>query len=180
MDGVKLDYVRGAVRAIPDYPQKGILFRDVTTLLKDETAYHWACELLLSRSREFPEFGFVAGVESRGFIFGSVLAWLLGKGFVPIRKPGKLPGQVNSITYELEYGVDTLEVHQDAIVKGAGYLVLDDLLATGGTAEATCKLIEQGGGIVAGCLFLIELPDLEGRKKLNQRIVSSVIQFEGE
>jgi adenine phosphoribosyltransferase len=174
------DLARRSIRTIPDYPKKGIMFRDVTTLLKDARAFAAASNLLVARCTEFPEFGYVAGIESRGFIFGSVLAQMLGKGFVPIRKPGKLPGKVRSIDYELEYGRDTLEVHLDAIIEGESYLVLDDLLATGGTASASCQLIEECGGLVSGCLFLVELPDLGGRDKLNKRIVSSVIQFEGE
>jgi adenine phosphoribosyltransferase len=180
MDREKLNTIRKAIRTIPDYPKKGIQFRDITTLLKNEKAFRWACEMLVSQSRDYPEFDYVAGIESRGFIFGSVLAFLLEKGFVPLRKQGKLPGKVDSVSFALEYGTDTLEVHQDAVKRDAGYLVVDDLLATGGTADASCKLIEQGGGIVSGCLFLIELPELRGRKKLNQRIVSSILRFEGE
>jgi adenine phosphoribosyltransferase len=165
---------------MPDYPKKGILFRDITTLLKDDVAFRKTNEYLVLHSREFHAFDFVAGIESRGFIFGSVVANLLGKGFIPIRKPGKLPGKVNSVDYELEYGTDTVEVHVDAIDDGATYLVLDDLLATGGTANASCQLIEKCGGIVSGCLFVVELTDLEGRKCLKDRIVSSIVQFEGE
>jgi adenine phosphoribosyltransferase len=180
MEKSKYDLVKKSIRTIPNHPQRGVLFRDVTTLLKDAKAFNAACELLVMRSGEFPDFNYVAGIESRGFIFGSVLAQLLGKGFVPIRKPGKLPGVVQSMDYELEYGRDTLEVHLDAIVNGKGYLVLDDLLATGGTSEAACQLIEKCGGVVSGCLFLVELPDLEGRNKLKKRIVSSIVQFEGE
>jgi adenine phosphoribosyltransferase len=172
--------VRRAIRTIPDYPKKGILFRDVTTLLKDAGAFAAANNLLEARAVEIPDFKYVAGIESRGFIFGSVLARTMGKGFVPIRKPGKLPGKVCSVDYRLEYGSGKLEVHLDAITEGEQYLVLDDLLATGGTAFASCQLIEQCGGLVSGCLFLVELPDLGGRELLNKRIVSSVIQFEGE
>ena len=174
------DLVKKSIRTIPDYPKKGVMFRDVTTLLKDARAFTAASNMLVSKCAEFPDFGYVAGIESRGFIFGSVLAQMLGKGFVPIRKPGKLPGKVCSVDYELEYGRDTLEVHLDAVIKGEGYLVLDDLLATGGTAFASCRLIEECGGLVSGCLFLVELPALGGRNKLNKRIVSSVIKFEGE
>jgi adenine phosphoribosyltransferase len=177
---VDVDLIKGAVRAIPDYPKPGILFRDVTTLLKDAAAYSAACQALLIFSKDFPYFEYVAGIESRGFIFGAVLAQMLGKGFVPIRKPGKLPAKVRSVDYELEYGTDTVEVHVDAIRAGQGCLVLDDLLATGGTANAACRLIENCGGIVAGCLFVIELTDLKGRQKIGNRKVSSIVQFEGE
>jgi len=172
--------IRDSIRTIPDYPKKGILFRDITTLLKDEEAFRITNDCLVSLSDEFPRFDFIAGIESRGFIFGAILASMLGKGFVPIRKPGKLPAEVKSVDYQLEYGTDTVEVHVDAILEGTRYLVLDDLLATGGTAAASCKLIEKCGGIVSGCLFVVELPDLEGRKSLKDRVVSSIVQFEGE
>jgi adenine phosphoribosyltransferase len=180
MKGCKVDVIKNSIRTIPDYPKKGIFFRDITTLLKDNVAFHTTNECLLIHSRKFPAFDFVVGIESRGFIFGSVLASSLGKGFVPVRKPGKLPAKVEFVNYELEYGTDTVEVHVDAIIKGAGYLVLDDLLATGGTANATCQLIEKCGGVVSGCLFVVELTDLEGKKALNNRLVSSLVQFEGE
>ena len=180
MENDRIGVIRDSIRAVPDYPKKGILFRDITTLLKDEVAFRMACECLVSYSRGFPAFDFVAGIESRGFIFGSVVANLLGKGFVPIRKPGKLPAKVSSVDYELEYGKDTVEVHVDAIVGGVGYLVLDDLLATGGTANASCQLIEKCGGVVSGCLFVVELKDLGGRKMLKDRIISSIVEFEGE
>jgi adenine phosphoribosyltransferase len=172
--------IKDSIRTIPDYPKAGILFRDVTTLLKSPDAFGLACERLKSKSSGFPNFDFVAGIEARGFIFGSVLAYALGKGFVPIRKPGKLPAEIASVDYELEYGRDTVEVHVDAIINGAGYLVVDDLLATGGTANASCSLIENSGGIVAGCMFVVELPDLNGRSVLKDRMVYSILQFEGE
>jgi adenine phosphoribosyltransferase len=172
--------IKNAIRTIPDFPVQGIMFRDVTTMVKDPTAFSASCRLMKNASKDFPEFDFVAGIESRGFIYGSVLANNLDKGLVLVRKPGKLPAKVLTMDYELEYGRDTIEVHADAIKKGASYLVVDDLLATGGTAEATCRLIESGGGAVAGCLFLIELPDLYGREKLRKRKLISLIQFEGE
>ena len=174
------EIIKGSIRTIPDYPKAGILFRDVTTLLKNPEAFRLACEELKSNIGKFSDFDFVAGIEARGFIFGSVLAYALGKGFVPVRKPGKLPAEIASLDYELEYGRDTVEVHVDAIIKGAGYLVVDDLLATGGTANASCKLIENSGGAVAGCLFVVELPDLNGRETLKNRKVYSILQFEGE
>jgi adenine phosphoribosyltransferase len=176
----EVDISRDSIRIIPDYPKKGILFRDITTLLKDAEAFRVTCECLVLYSKGLPAFDFVVGIESRGFIFGSVLAQMLGKGFVPIRKPGKLPAEISSVDYELEYGKDTVEVHVDAIIDGYSYLMLDDLLATGGTANASCQLIENCGGIVSGCLFVVELTDLKGREKLKNRVVSSIVQFEGE
>jgi adenine phosphoribosyltransferase len=175
-----LDLIKEAVRTIPDYPKPGVLFRDVTTLLKDAKAYSATCEALVLFAKAFPSFEYVAGIESRGFIFGAVLAQMLGKGFIPVRKPGKLPAKVQTEDYDLEYGADTVEVHVDAIRAGQRCLVLDDLLATGGTANAACRLIEKCGGVVAGCLFVIELTDLNGRQKLENRKISSIVQFEGE
>ena len=172
--------IKNAIRSIPDFPAPGILFRDVTTLVKDADAFHESCELMGKAVSEFSRTDYLAGIESRGFVFGSVLANNEGKGLVLVRKPGKLPAKVLSVEYELEYGKDTVEIHADAIIDGSNYLVVDDLLATGGTAEATCRLIEMGGGIVVGCLFLVELPDLKGREKLKNRKVVSIIQFEGE
>jgi len=141
MENDRVKIIRDSIRTIPDYPKRGILFRDITTLLKDDVAFRTTNESLVLLSRKFGAFDFVAGIESRGFIFGAVLARMLGMGFIPIRKPGKLPAEVHSVEYELEYGTDTVEVHIDAIVDGARYLVLDDLLATGGTANASCHLI---------------------------------------
>ena len=172
--------IKKAIRSIPDFPAPGILFRDVTTLVKDPDAFGLSCEMMFQEAEKFDSVDFFAGIESRGFIFGSILSNMMHKGLVLVRKPGKLPAKVLSMGYELEYGMDTIEIHQDAIEKGKRYLIVDDLLATGGTAEATCKLVESGGGYVEGCLFLVELPELEGRKKLNRRKVVSIIQFEGE
>jgi adenine phosphoribosyltransferase len=177
---VDVNLIKEAVRTVPDYPKPGILFRDVTTLLKDAKAYGATCEALVLFAKDYPSFEYVAAIESRGFIFGAVLAQMLGKGFIPVRKPGKLPAEVRAIDYELEYGTDTVEVHVDAIHVGQTCLVLDDLLATGGTANAACRLIEKCGGVVTGCLFVIELPDLKGRQKLENRKISSIVQFEGE
>lgn len=176
----KLQKIINKIRTIPDFPAPGILFRDVTTLVKDATAFRDSCELMRQEAIRFNSVNYIAGIESRGFIFGSVLSQNLCKGLVLVRKPGKLPSRVLSMEYELEYGKDTVEIHADAIENGANYLVVDDLLATGGTAEATCRLIESGGGVVAACLFLIELSDLGGRQKLKNRKVVSVIQFEGK
>jgi adenine phosphoribosyltransferase len=171
--------IKNSIRTIPGFPVPGIMFRDVTTLMKDKKALHASVECLFSESGKFQKFDYVAGIEARGFIFGSLLAERTDTGFIPIRKPGKLPSEVLSMEYELEYGSDKVEVHRDAIKKGFGYLVVDDLLATGGTSDAACRLIEKGGGIVVGCLFLIELPELGGRKKLAGREVISIVEFEG-
>ncbi len=176
----KYSRIKNTIRCIPDFPAPGILFRDVTTLVKDADAFRESCELLSEAVSEFSSIDYIAGIESRGFVFGSVLANREGKGLVLVRKPGKLPAKVLSVEYDLEYGKDTVEIHIDAIIEGEKYLVIDDLLATGGTAEATCRLIEIGAGVVVGCLFLVELPELKGREKLKNRKVVSIIQFEGE
>jgi adenine phosphoribosyltransferase len=164
------------IRAVPDWPKPGILFRDITPLLGDPAAFSAAIEAL---SRGFPKgtIDYVAAVEARGFIFGSAVAERLKAGFVPIRKKGKLPFETQRVTYDLEYGTDTLEVHVDAVRKGSKVLLVDDLLATGGTMQAACRLIEQIGGTVAGICFLIELKDLGGRAKLGGYRVRSVIAY---
>jgi len=166
----------GHVRAIPDWPKPGILFRDITPLLGDPAAFSAA---IMALCRAYPKgtIDYVAAVEARGFIFGSAVAEKLKSGFVPIRKKGKLPFETRQITYDLEYGTDTLEVHVDAVEKGAKVLLVDDLLATGGTMCAACKLIEAIGGTVAGVAFLIELKDLGGRAKLSGYKVNSVIAY---
>ena len=165
------------IRDIPDWPKEGILFRDITPLLADPEAFAAAIDAL---SAGFTESGieYVAAVEARGFIFGSAVAERLGAGFVPIRKKGKLPAQTESITYDLEYGTDRLEVHFDAVESGAKVLMVDDLLATGGTMAAACKLIERIGGQVAGIVFLIELAALRGAEKISDYEVTSIISFE--
>ncbi|MFC2111860.1 adenine phosphoribosyltransferase [Bacteroidota bacterium] len=176
----KAEQLKQAIRTIPDFPVKGVLFRDVTTLLKNEKAFRLSCECMAEGAKELGAFEYITGIEARGFIYGAVLARESSAGFVPVRKPGKLPAAILSVNYDLEYGKDTVEVHVDAIVRGSRYLVVDDLLATGGTAEAVCRLIEAGGGTVVGCLFLVELPELGGRKKLENRKVVSILEFEGK
>jgi len=165
------------IRSIPDWPKKGILFRDITPLLGEPKAFSAAVDALCASFRDV-EVSFVAAVEARGFIFGAAVAEKLGVGFVPIRKKGKLPFETESITYDLEYGTDTLEVHSDAVGKGASVLMVDDLLATGGTMAAACKLIEKIGGRIAGIAFLVELCDLAGREKLAGYKVRSIISYE--
>lgn len=164
------------VREIPDFPKPGILFRDITPLLANNEALCQAIRLL-SEPYIGKNIEYVVSVEARGFIFGSAIAKELGAGFVPVRKPGKLPGKTQSITYDLEYGTDTLQVHEDAIPAGAKVIMVDDLLATGGTMAAGCKLIEKLGGDIAGLSFLIELTALNGRNKLSGYPIFSVISY---
>ena len=164
------------IRSIPDWPKKGILFRDITPLLADARALAAAIDALCAGFTE-ADIKYVAAVEARGFIFGAAVARKLGVGFVPIRKKGKLPFKTESVTYDLEYGTDTLEVHSDAVEKEARVLMVDDLLATGGTMAAACKLIEKIGGQIAGIAFLIELGELAGREKLSGYKISTVISY---
>jgi adenine phosphoribosyltransferase len=164
------------IRSIPDWPRKGILFRDITPLLADPKAFAAAVDAL---SAGFTEAGieYVAAVEARGFIFGAAVARKLGAGFVPIRKKGKLPYQTESVTYDLEYGTDTLQVHTDAVQNGAKVLMVDDLLATGGTMAAACRLIEKIGGQIIAIAFLIELIELAGREKLTNYKIQTIISY---
>jgi len=164
------------IRNIPDWPEKGILFRDITPLLSSAKAFKYAVEALCA---DFSDIGidYVAAVEARGFIFGAAVAVKLGAGFVPIRKEGKLPSKTERVTYDLEYGSDTLEVHSDAVSKGDKVLMIDDLLATGGTMSAACELIEKIGGEVVGVTFLIELTELNGRQRLAGYKIKSVICY---
>jgi adenine phosphoribosyltransferase len=167
------------IRSIRDFPVKGIMFRDVTTLLKEPAAVRETLNQLLSFSKE-QKIDKVAGIESRGFIFGAMLANQLNAGFVPVRKPGKLPAEKVSQTYQLEYGLDKIEIHKDAINNGDKVLIHDDLLATGGTAEAACKLIEKLGGEVVQVSFIIELTFLNGREKLRKYNLISLVTYEDE
>ena len=172
-EGIEL---QGYIRSIPDWPKKGILFRDITPLLAEPKALVAAIEAMCSG---FADAGveYVAAVEARGFIFGAAAAEKLEAGFVPIRKKGKLPFETESISYDLEYGTDTLEVHRDALKSGAKVLMVDDLLATGGTMAAACKLIEKIGGQVVGITFLIELCELAGREKLGGYKINTLISY---
>jgi len=164
------------IRSIPDWPKKGILFRDITPLLAEPAAFAASIDALCADFAE-ADIEYVAAVEARGFIFGSAVARKLKAGFVPIRKKGKLPFKTESITYDLEYGTDTLEVHSDAISRGARVLMVDDLLATGGTMAAACKLIEKVGGKIVAIVFLIELTDLAGRSKLAGYKIKTVLSY---
>jgi adenine phosphoribosyltransferase len=173
------DALRAAIRTVPDFPKKGIMFRDITTLLKDGPAFCRALDLLDERYRGVG-IDKVVGIESRGFILGGALASRLGVGFVPVRKPGKLPAPAIRETYELEYGSDTVEIHADAIQPGERVLMHDDLLATGGTMAAACRLVTRLGGVIVGVCFIIELPALKGRSALAGREVFSILSFEGD
>jgi len=170
------DYFKQYIRDVKDFPKEGIIFKDITTLLKDPKALRETGEALTEFAKSY-QIDLVAGIESRGFIFGMYLAEKLNAGFIPIRKPGKLPAKAITQSYELEYGSDTIEMHEDAIFKGAKVLLHDDLLATGGTAEAATKLIEQAGGTVVHISFLIELDFLNGREKLKNYDIQSLIHY---
>lgn len=171
-----MERLRERIRDIPDFPRPGIVFKDITPLVKDPGALRLAVHQLLH-----PFLGqnitAVAGMEARGFIFGSLVAWELGVGFVPLRKPGKLPYDVQSVAYDLEYGSAGLEVHIDALGKGDRVLLIDDLLATGGTARASCELIEGLGAMVVGCAFVVELDFLKGRENLLRYPVHSLLHY---
>lgn len=169
-------YLRGLIREIPDFPQKGVLFRDITPLLADASGLALGVELMANPFRG-KCIDLVVGAESRGFIFGTAVAMCLSSGFVLVRKPGKLPAKSISMSYELEYGSSTLEMHADAIVKGQRVLICDDVLATGGTMRACCQLVKQAGGEIAGIAVLIELLGLGGHQKLRPHTVHSVIKY---
>lgn len=168
--------VKDKIRAVENFPKEGIIFRDITTALKDPETLKIMIDYMCEKF-EGQKIDFVAGIESRGFIFGMPMAYKLNAGFVPIRKPKKLPAETLSQSYDLEYGQDTIEIHKDAIPAGANVLIVDDLLATGGTAEAACKLIKQIGGNLVGIAFLIELEALKGREKLHTDNVVSMLKY---
>lgn len=168
--------LKDKIRVIEGFPSEGISFKDITTLLKDADALN-ECIKQMAEKFEDLKVDIVVGPESRGFIFATPLAYLLGTGFVPVRKPGKLPSETVRYEYKLEYGADSLEIHRDAILPGQKVLIIDDLLATGGTMMAAAKLVEQLGGIVVGLGFLIELEDLKGRDKLSGYRVESLIKY---
>ena len=167
------------VRSIPDFPEKGIIFRDVTSVLQDADGLHLAIDLMQEKIKDI-DFDVVVGPESRGFIFGVPIAYNMHKPFVPVRKKGKLPCETISVDYELEYGTATIEMHKDSIKPGQKVLIVDDLMATGGTIEAIIKLVKQLGGEVVCSVFLMELAGLNGRQKLAGERVESVIVYEGK
>src|SRR2546430_4685111 len=171
-----MDDLKKMIREVPDFPKKGILFYDITTLLKDKSSFRKLIDALTEQIRPHrPDV--VIGIEARGFIFAPALAYHLGAGFVPVRKPNKLPAEAERITYELEYGMDTLEMHKDAVKPGMRVLIADDLLATGGTSLATVRLVEKLGGTVAALSFVIELEALKGRERLKGYEIGSLLQY---
>ena len=177
MSGLNSDQLKKLIREVPDFPKKGILFYDITTLLKDKTGFAQLIDLF-SEHYIGKQIDLILGMEARGFIFGPALAYRLNAGFVPVRKPGKLPAATLKVEYELEYGSNTLEVHTDAVQKGQRVLIVDDLLATGGTAEATARLVKSLGGDIAGLAFVVELDFLNGRDKLKPYNVFSLLHYD--
>ncbi len=171
-----MDQLKKKIRHVPDFPKPGILFYDITTLLRDAAGFRTAVDSLLAPFKN-SNVDLVVGMESRGFIFGSVVADRLGAGFVPVRKVGKLPHKTRRATYALEYGTDALEIHDDAVAAGQRVLIVDDLLATGGTAKATLDLVKSSGGAVVGLAFLIELIGLDGRSRLAGENVHAVLKY---
>lgn len=173
--------IKSKIRTIPHWPKEGIMFRDITTLLKDPEGLKDTIETLAQRYESY-EFDIICGIEARGFILGAALAYRLGKGFIPIRKKGKLPGETFEQDYQLEYGIDTIEVHKDALEKGQSVLLVDDLLATGGTVLGAHKLIEKSGATIKEACFIVDLPDLKGGEKLKENNIPffSLVEFDGE
>ena len=169
--------IKSTIRVIEDYPQEGISFKDITTLLKNKKAYQETLDLMEETLKDF-EFDYIIGIESRGFIFGSALADRLKVGFIPVRKPGKLPGEIKSLSYDLEYGQSTIEIHEDSLNKGDKVVIVDDLIATGGSAKACTKLVESLGGEVVCLEFLIELTSLKAREELKDYKVISIIEYD--
>lgn len=167
------------IRSIPDFPEPGIIFRDITTVMQDAEGLRLAIDAMKEKIKDI-DFDVIVGLEARGFIFGTPIAYDMKKAFVPVRKKGKLPCETISETYELEYGAAEVEMHTDAIKPGQKIVIVDDLIATGGTVDAAIKLVERLGGTVEGCVFLTELVDLKGREKLSGYRVDSVVTFEGE
>jgi len=172
-----MDNLKKLIREVPDFPKPGILFYDITTLLKDKNGLRGVIDALCNHYAD-AKVDVALGIEARGFIFAPALAYALNAGFVPVRKPKKLPSECLSVSYDLEYGTDCLEMHKDAVVPGNRVLIVDDLLATGGTAAAVARLVEQAGGIVAGIGFVVELTFLKGRGKLAGYDVFSLLQYD--
>ena len=168
--------IKSLIRDIPDFPKSGILFRDITTLLQDPEGLGYVIDKMAEKCDELSP-DYILGMESRGFLFGVPVAYKLGVGFIPVRKPGKLPAEVYSAEYELEYGTDTLQMHRDAMAEGSKVVIIDDLIATGGTAAATAKLVRQAGCELVGFVFLIELKGLAGRSKLPDVPIVSLIEY---
>lgn len=171
--------LRETIRTVPNWPIHGVMFRDITTLMQNPAAFRYACDQFYQRYRD-REIDKVVGIDARGFIFGAVLAYQLGVGFVPVRKKGKLPFTSIAAEYSLEYGTSTVEMHADSVQEGERVLIVDDLIATGGTIAATINLIERLGGKVLECAFVVELPELRGREKIQGYEIFTLTHFEGE
>ncbi len=171
--------IKNNIRSIPGWPIEGVTFWDLTTLMQNPDANRKATDIFFDRYKNM-DIDKVVGIDARGFVFGAILAHQLHVGFVPVRKKGKLPHKTISESYSLEYGQDTLEIHEDAIEKGERVVIMDDLIATGGTIGATVKLVEKIGGNIVECAFVVELPDLNGREKLNGHKMFSIVEFEGD
>lgn len=171
--------LKNTIRSIPNWPIPGVIFRDLTSLMQDPKAFKASCDVLYERYKDM-EIGKIVGIDARGFVFGAVLAYKLGIGFVPVRKKGKLPSKTIQESYSLEYGEDILEIHEDAIQRGEKIVIVDDLIATGGTVGATVKLVKRLGGDILECAFIVELPDLRGRDQVQGCKVYSLTQFNGE
>ena len=171
--------LKDTIRSIPGWPIEGVIFRDITTLMQDPAAYKEACDIFHDRYKDMA-IDKVVGIDARGFVFGAVLAYHLGVGFVPVRKKGKLPYSTISESYTLEYGENVVEIHEDAIAKGEKVVIIDDLIATGGTIEAAVKLVRKLGGNILECGFIVELPELKGRDKIKGENVFAMVEFEGE
>lgn len=176
MEARQIEYLKSQIREIPDWPRKGILFYDITTLLKRGDCFRQTIDLLLEPYRD-KRIDLVLGMEARGFIFAPAVACALSAGFIPVRKPGKLPADKLQVKYELEYGTDFLEIHRDAVERGQRVLVVDDLIATGGTAKAVAEMVETMGASVEGFAFLVELTLLNGRSKLDKYEVHSILKY---
>ena len=171
--------LKSTIRSIPDWPIKGVIFRDLTTLMQEPEAYRRACDLFFDRYKDW-DIDKIVGIDARGFVFGAVLAYQLHVGFVPVRKKGKLPYKTVSAEYSLEYGSNTVEMHADAIAPGERIVIIDDLIATGGTIEAAVKLVKALRGEILECGFVVELPDLKGRDKIKDQKIFTMVDFEGE
>ena len=171
--------LKETIRSLPDWPIKGVIFRDLTTLMQNPDAFRESCDILFERYKDMG-IDKIVGIDARGFVFGAVLAYKLGIGFVPVRKKGKLPCKTIQETYSLEYGEDTLEIHEDAVEKGEKVIIVDDLIATGGTIGATVKLVKKLGADIIECAFVVELPELKGRDQIQGCKVFAITEFEGE
>jgi len=171
--------LKNSIRSIPGWPIEGVIFRDLTTLMQDPDAYRNACDVFYDRYKTL-NIDKVVGIDARGFVFGAVLAYQLNVGFIPVRKKGKLPYNTVSEEYTLEYGKNVVEMHEDSITKGEKVVIIDDLIATGGTIEAAVKLVKKLGGDILECGFIVELPELKGRDKIKDQNIFTICEFEGE